>query len=114
MLMKKLLLPVVTVIALSGVAKADQPHHIECYGYFEYKPVHDFKDPELRDGRATLETNTFPDQDERCGLNLYTKNLKKVEKVCQKGRMCHVTGWAYDSRWLRIEKVENDLESNEK
>jgi hypothetical protein len=101
--MRKVLLAVVAVIALSGAANAVD-HRIECVGVVTFWPVHDFHDPELRNGVASLKFDDH--QDDGCSERFMGKNLIKILKKCHQDDRCKVIGIIGANGWLHIDHVE--------
>jgi hypothetical protein len=72
----------VAVLALVGSAHAttSTQHRIECVGIVTLWPVHDFHDPELRNGVASLKFKDESHQDDDCTTRFKGKILTKVLK----------------------------------
>jgi hypothetical protein len=99
--MKKFLLA--TAMALATFAANGAEHRIECVGTVTFWPVHDFRDPELRNGVASLEAK---DQRDDCSTRFTGRHLTKVMKTCRQDELCKVSGVIGHKGWVRIDHVE--------
>lgn len=99
---------VFVLISIWMVAVQAAPAHaadkrIECVGVVTFWPVHDFHDPELRNGTASLVSDTK--QDEDCSTRLVGKQLAKLVKTCDLNDHCRVIGIVGPNGWVRIDRV---------
>ena len=73
--------------------------------------VHDFHDPELRNGRAYLDDGRWlsgkTNQDADCSTEFTGKNLTKIVKTCHADKLCRVVGVVGPNGWKYIIKVED-------
>ncbi len=103
--MNKLLVAAALLVAFIAPASA-QVHRIECVGVVTFWPVHDFRDPELRNGVASLKFDDVSHQDDDCSTRFMGKNLTKILKTCHEDDRCKVIGIIGPNGWVRIDQVE--------